>query len=116
MRWKVGMTMHHWMGNPRNKNRKDGLIPHCFHVNEMKDKERIIIARAEYDPKKLIVTVRHSRHFRVLNDQEIEMLAANDGLTIDQFRMWFVPPGSGMWKGWILHWTDKLYSLQENEL
>jgi hypothetical protein len=40
---------------------------------------------------------------------EIETIAHNDGLTLDEFTKFFVPNPGDEWNGRLIHWTEKLY-------
>lgn len=110
-RWKSGMTMHHWLFNPRNTNRKDGLLPHQFYESNLILKEQISIQRVDSDicPSEMLVTLKQGKINRILDLDEVALLAKNDGLSIDQFRLWFVPPDNPIFNGWILHWTNMNY-------
>lgn len=45
----------------------------------------------------------------------IEKLTANDGLSYNEFRDWFVPNNGDEFTGKIIHWTDFRYKEQDNE-
>ncbi len=106
-RWKPGMAIHFWRGNPRNVHAKEK--PYCFREGECTGVEKITIWRSG---------TLHGFRARVwrgdvqvdLDDDKIEGLCQNDGLTAGQFRMWFVPPGTDSFTGRIIHWTDKRYA------
>lgn len=98
-RWKIGMKIQHWMHSPRNPSKN----PHEFGEDICTGKEKVEIWKSGKD---VFVAVNG----RMLAYQEVLLLAQNDGLTVDQFRLWFVPPGKKRWKGYIIHWTEKRYA------
>lgn len=95
-RWKVGMRIDHWMGNPRNVKRN----PYPF-LKERNDR-LISKQRIEINPELKSVKIEGKSLF----EYEIDELAFNDGLENNRmFFLWFNKP----FKGWILHWTNKKY-------
>ena len=102
-RWKPGMSIQHWRGNPRNVKSN----PYQFAVGECKGVQDITI-RLGCKKMKHGLTVLIGKRF--LADDEIEELAKNDGLTIDEFRKWFLrEPGNSWFQGRIIHFTDFRY-------
>ena len=109
-RWRPNLKIQHWRGNPRFTNRN----PFHFKDDVCKSVQDIIITRADETdlfPEQLDVRVSDpatdSWHF--LTSEQIAELAQNDGLTLKQFRLWFVPPNNPIFEGRIIHWTDKTY-------
>lgn len=105
-RWKKGNKIHFWLGNPRNTNRKPP--PKQFKLAQCKSVEQIII-RKEQDIK----LYPHGMSIKIMGqaliNKEIELLAFNDGLEINEFREWFLPGMQVEYKGRIIHWTDYKY-------
>lgn len=111
-RWKKGMKIHFWRGNPRNA--KSGAAPYQFLEGRCMGVQGIIILRADVSERQkhgLIVLVQSKKlkNERWLFDDQIEELAKNDGLTVDEFREWFVPESTKTFTGKIIHWTDRWY-------
>jgi hypothetical protein len=102
-RWRVGMKIHHWRGNPRNVRSN----PYQFAVGECLGIQHIVIrAGCNLMKHRLTVTVDG----RFLTDDEIETLARNDGLTVEEMYDWFLPKeGYRCFSGRIIHFTDKMY-------
>lgn len=114
-RWRAGMKIHQWRGNPRNVSKN----PYPFGETVCTRVQDIQIFRVGkgYDsiaPDQLLVCVTENstitnEDWHWLQPYQIRDLAGNDGLTVDQFRMWFVPPGLEKFTGRIIHWTDRTY-------
>lgn len=99
-RWKPGMTIHLWRGNPRNV--KSG--PYQFGEHVCDGVQEIHIRRRLTGALEVRVDGRY------LSEAQVQDLATADGLTLDQFRDWFVPvAGPREYRGRIIHWTDKRY-------
>ena len=98
------MSIQHWRGNPRNVRSN----PHQFAVGECKSVQSIWIAPGCKLMKHGLTVMVDDRH---LTDEEIEQLARNDGLSIAEFREWFLPVRSILYvfSGRIIHFTDKKY-------
>ena len=102
-RWKPGMSIQHWRGNPRNVRSK----PYQFGVGECKGVQEITIRRGCKKMKHGLTVLVDDKF---LNDDEIETLAKNDGLTVAELREWFLSePGSSWFQGRIIHFTEKRY-------
>jgi hypothetical protein len=97
-RWKVGMKIQHWRGNPRNVKQK----PYQFGEGECKGIQEIRI----YMYWDLCFCVEVDG--RDMSQAEIEALAANDDLTVEEFEKWFMPDGQEF-TGRIIHYTDLKY-------
>ena len=54
-RWKAGMKIQHWLGNPRNT--KSTPPPFCFHEGVCDGTERVIIEFDPHEPLCFIVCV-----------------------------------------------------------
>lgn len=101
-RWKIGMSIQHWRGNPRNV----AKMPYKFSDGECKGIQAIRIFRAEKVYfSELTVWIDN----RKLSHEEVERLAANDGLSIAEFIRWFVPKAGSEFHGKIIHFTDLKY-------
>lgn len=104
-RWKPGMSIQHWRGNPRNVRQK----PYQFSFGVCISVQKICIysRNPEYDPTDFGIDV--SVDGRLLSPAEIETLAINDGLSVAEFKAWFTPPGTPLFFGKIIHFTEKKY-------
>lgn len=98
-RWKPGMTIHFWRGNPRNVK----ASPYQFRKGTCTGVQDIRITREPGG------TVAIQVDGRDLDRTEILALANRDGLTPDEFQDWFLPDGVDVFTGRIIHWTDKRY-------
>lgn len=110
-RWKNGTAIDFWRGNPRNVRGK--IRPFKFGAKLCTGTEEIIIRRTEIGESQrhgLVVMVLSKDGSRHLSDNDIEKLAINDGLTVEELRDWFVPDSSPNFMGRIIHWTDVRYS------
>lgn len=106
-RWKVGMKIQHWRGNPRNVKQN----PYQFAEGECKGIQEIEIIRRVRNgllPGRG-VAIRIIESGRWLSDEEIDLIAKNDNLTLDEFREWFVPDSAPIFQGRIIHFTDFKY-------
>ena len=102
-RWKAGMSIQFWRGNPRNRgsyfgHKFPGDPPGCVSVQE------ILIQREGEIPDPFITVGG-----RILFFDQMRELIGNDGLTPTEFMDWFLPPGVDEYKGRLIHWTDKTY-------
>lgn len=102
MRWKPGMSIQHWLGNPRNVSKN----PHQFAAGECKAVQEVYIKRTS--------DLRfHGMYIAIdgvpISNWDIEELAKNDGLTLHEMREWFVPESLPTFYGRIIHFTDKMY-------
>lgn len=104
-RWREGMKIHFWRGSPRNVKSN----PYPFGEDTCKSVQDVKIVRTEPDGTAFIHGMAVLVNNRWLQDSEIELLAKNDGLTVREFRLWFVPPGTNEFSGRIIHWTDLQY-------
>lgn len=101
------MAIQHWLGSPRNVHAKEK--PHGFGKGECKGVQEVRIVRVNGEEYLRGVAVFLIVKGRWMKPEEIEALAKNDGLTIEEFREWFVPEKSPEFRGRIIHFTDKLY-------
>ncbi|MCB0707441.1 MAG: hypothetical protein KDC34_19125 [Saprospiraceae bacterium] len=105
-RWRPYMDIHFWLHNPRNKSKN----PHQFGKGICTGIEEILIDRNYNKPHGIGIYIGG----RSLTPKETEQLIQNDGLTPDQFRRWFLPPGEMEFYGRIIHWTNLSYSKNGN--
>lgn len=98
-RWKPGMKIHFWRGNPRNVKAN----PYPFGEVECTGVQDIRIGKHPNGRPMVLINNRW------LLDKEIETLAERDGLTLDEFKEWFLPDGVSLFAGRIIHWTDNRY-------
>lgn len=104
-RWKEGMSIQFWRGNPRNVHAK--TKPHQFKEGVCKSKQRVFI-HADYGPSGGLYSFVIIDGKQLSPDQ-VEECAKNDGFSSSrQFYKWFCPNG-GDWHGWCIHWTDFKY-------
>lgn len=101
-RWKPGMKIHFWSGNPRNVKAN----PYPFGEDKCVSVQEIKIVRSPYIDRTAVQVWVDNKQ---LSEEEKIQLAQNDGLTLEQFRLWFVPPAYPEFSGRIIHWTDKKY-------
>lgn len=109
-RWKPGMKIQHWRGNPRNVKQN----PYQFAEGECMSVQEVWIIRdpvAENGVSAMIGTWQEGRWLKskYLKEQELLALAENDSLSIEEFREWFLPPGEKSFLGRIIHFTDLVY-------
>lgn len=103
-RWKPGMKIQHWLYSPRNVSKN----PHQFAEGVCTEVQDIVIRRKiECDEPSVFVMSEKEGWF--LSTSQIKQMAANDGLTLDEFREWFVPESNPIFRGRIIHFTDKVY-------
>jgi hypothetical protein len=106
-RWKVGMKIHFWKGNPRNPS----VHPYAFQINHGEtvvksiQKIKIISFSDESDLFHCEIWVDG----QMLTNAQMEELATNDGLGIYTFKKWFAPGMLDTFHGKIIHWTSKTY-------
>lgn len=98
-RWKPGMTIQHWYGNPRNKSKN----PFSFEESRCSGVEDVFIINIG---GQICVSVND----RSLTSVETILLAHNDGLSMDEFIARFVPLDGDTFTGKIIHWTSIRYS------
>jgi len=104
-RWRAGMPIQHWRGNPRNVRQK----PYQFGFGECKSVQHIRIKCYDpnYSPEHFGILVYID--FRYLTESEIETLAINDGLSVAEFKAWFTPLKGQEYVGRIIHYTNLKY-------
>ena len=107
-RWKAGMKIQHWLGNPCNT--ESTPPPFCFHEGVCHGTERVLIERNPEEVLGCTVFVCLEGRHRQLGAYSILELCRNDGLTPDEFREWFPPPGTDEWEGNIIHYTPLRYA------
>lgn len=104
-RWRVGMKIHHWMHSPRNPTRG----PHQFAEGECMGIQKVQISRQGILLPLVVFHQYENEYFR-MHDFQVVLLAANDGLSPEEFREWFVPSDRPEFIGKIIHFTDFLYT------
>ena len=108
------MKIHHWLGNPRNT--KSTPPPFCFHEGECNGTEQVRICREKGVRHGFGVYILENFYGEMYTEShelttgETESLCHNDGLTPDEFRDWFLPPGTDEWQGNIIHYTPLRYA------
>lgn len=121
-RWKPGMAIQHWLGSPRNVHAKEK--PYEFGKGECKGVQEIYIQSTgiDFHGHRRVPNIEvwigvfstearqpYTADGRWISDSEVGEIAKNDGLTLDEFREWFVPDNKHVFAGRIIHFTDKLY-------
>lgn len=106
-RWKAGMSIQHWFGNPRNS--KSSIPPFQFHEGVCDDFERIIVFKDEYAYGYSCYVFRPDGSSLFLTPQACLSLATNDGLTPKEFHDWFLAE-EGEFSGKIIHFTPFRYA------
>lgn len=101
-RWRKGLSIQHWRGNPRNKSKN----PYKFADGECKGIEQIVIERNDRQRHGMFITIEGVR----IHPRIFDFIAMNDGLTVYEFRRWFLPPGADRFEGKIIHFTDFTYT------
>jgi len=96
-RWRAGILLNHLLGN-RTKRRREFLRNNCIST------ENITIAfSATGKIKSVMVEGKNITNWC--------NIALNDGLTVNDFEMWFYrSAAAGVFKGTIVHWTNKKYA------
>lgn len=102
-RWKKGMKINFWRGNPRNT--KMTPKPHQFHESTCTSVQKLDMDFVHGGGLKVYVDNRELEPF------EVEALALADGFNdAKQMEEWFlarVPANS--FKGRLIHWTKTKY-------
>jgi len=104
-RWKPGMSIQHWRGNPRNKHQN----PYCFGDGWCLGVQEIDIRRWLRPFNTIEDGFSVYIDGRFLYTEEVRQLVINDELSIEEFRDWFVPDGSPSYVGRIIHFTELKY-------
>jgi len=103
-RWKAGREIQHWLGNPRNvhaKNKpREFLKGVCFSVQSIKIE---CMDRSNWG-----IYYRVWIDGKAVSCPDCSVLAENDGLTSDEFSLWFLK-GQDVFVGKIIHFTDLRY-------
>jgi len=99
-RWKPGISIQHWRGNPRNVYKN----PYKFLDGVCDGVEEIVITR---DLSHYGVKIEVNAY--ILAEEAILMLIENDGLDPITFRNWFVPASAPVFEGRIIHFTPLRY-------
>jgi hypothetical protein len=102
-RWRPGMAIHHWRGNPRNVKSN----PYEFLIGECKGVQEVEIIRCDFPFYSHGCRVWVDK--RELRYDEISVLIISDGLQHDEFIKWFLPGDTRTWTGRIIHFTEYKY-------
>jgi len=107
-RWKRGMKIHFWRGNPRNTNAK--IKPHQFHESHCTSVQKIQFVWRTVNEGMLnegrAVQVWIDGRNVTTDDQIIDALVKNDGFdSRKEFFEWF----NEDFKGKLVHWTKLRY-------
>jgi len=103
-RWKEGMKIHLWRGNPRNVRQN----PYSFGEKVCTSVQKIAI-HADFGPSGGLYSFVKIDG-RQLKPDEVEKLAVRDGFSsARQFYKWFGGKDGGDFFGKIIHWTDFQY-------
>lgn len=103
-RWKKGMKIHLWRGNPRNVSKN----PYSFGKRMCFSTQKVFI-HADFGPSGGLYTFVKVDD-RQLSLKEVDQLAINDGFESSrQFYKWFSGKLGGDFSGKIIHWTDLEY-------
>lgn len=104
------LSVRQWIGTPRRSKQRE-----VFNTEEHIGVERVEM-KYSVDADSLSVTVED----RILSEDEIEQLAANDGTTVDDFKDWFFAKQrhkeDATFKGVIVHFTSLRYATGETVL
>ena len=102
-RWKVGMKIHFWLGNPRNVHAKNK--PHQFGNGICSRVETVRIEFKDLHPLEIHDIVRIGPYV-LETSQELDALAKNDGFNNwSEMREWF-DNDSRQFIGKIIFWKD----------
>ena len=103
-RWKKGMKISFWRGNPRNTNAI--IKPHQFHEANCCYVQKIEMT---FYPESTEIIIDN----RKLSADEVSELSINDGFeSVIEMRQWFscnLSAESDSFKGRLIHWTKKKY-------
>lgn len=99
LRWRPGMSIQHWRGNPRNKGSYQFWENVCWNVQSVSIYHSIDGIEMSIDTDDGLPNFKGS----------IEEIAKNDGLTLEEFTNFFVPNIGDVWYGKLIHWTEKQY-------
>ena len=112
-RWKVGMNIQHWRGNPRNVTAN----PHQFMEGQCKWIAPALIERTELKDSwtGFKVTLHHNDWVREYVNDAAAMVAKNDGLTVEQFKNWFLSKENAV-AGRCIGWTECPYTMSQNAI
>lgn len=98
-RWRPGLSIQHWKGSPRNPRGN----PYKFWENTCTAVQEVKIWRDDF---LFFMEIDNSP---VGWWDDIDIIAHNDGLTLDEFINFFVPKPGDKWEGRLIHWTEKRY-------
>ena len=102
-RWKVGMKIHFWHGNPRNTRGK--VKPYQFAMGEVSRVENIIIDFAIHEDWQSDI-VYIGADITLKAEGELNALAVNDGFeNWIEMKKWFANPDS-QYSGKLIFWKN----------
>lgn len=102
-RWKEGMKIHMWRGNPRNVKSS----PYEFNTDHVCVSTQKIFIHPDFGPSGGLYSVVKIDGRQIVGN-ELEELAKNDGFSsARQFFLWFKKTGD--FTGKIIHWTNHKY-------
>lgn len=110
-RWKVGMTVHHWWNNPRNrpKNQPKNRNPHEIQQDEVTFVWHTWIFVLE-STQELMIYLENEDVLLKLTKEQVLIVAKNDGFeSVGEFQDFFVPKPGDTWVGRLICWTDLDY-------
>lgn len=100
-RWRKGMLIHFWRGNPRNT--RATPKPHEFHRGNCSGVQKI---EMHFEKEGVRVKIDN----RLLEEPEVLTLAICDGFdSITDMCDWFIDFKETGFKGRLIHWTKKKY-------
>jgi len=103
-RWKAGMSIQHWRGNPRNVHSK--VKPYQFHEGVCDGVQEVRIEcmnRSSFG-----IQYKVWIGLKILSGTETHLLAVRDGLTVKEFSEWFLKD-QDVFIGRIIHFTPLRY-------
>jgi len=106
-RWKVGMTIHAWKGSPRNPKSN----PYQFTTGECKWTMEAIIRNVPEDISRTGFTV--TLNGMTYSGSGAEIIAKNDGLTVEEFKAWFLSEEDEV-EARLIGWGDCPYDAGYN--
>lgn len=102
-RWKVGMKIQHWRGNPRNRHNANYHV-HEFATGVVKGIEEVELVK---DTRAPLGFEAYVNEIELTTKQKLDLLK-NDGFDNEKgFRAWFFKD-SDKWVGRIIHFTDDI--------
>lgn len=117
-RWKAGMSIHFWQGNPRNVHSK--IAPYQFGAGTCKKVDDI---KLDLLHNAITLVNKELNSFLMINDIiDLNMIAENDGFkNWDDMKQWFLNeyPDQSVFKGKLIHFeanTSVIVSDDQNTI